>query len=90
MASPAVCGIIALLLSYHKSLGKTLTVDQVKDLLYANCVDLGDKGKDLQHGWGIIDPEKLFSASIQSLPKAVKKESGWDKFKNFFGKLFKR
>jgi subtilisin family serine protease len=90
MASPSISGIVALLLSYHKSLGKTLTVDQVKDLLYANCVDLGDKGKDLQHGWGIIDPEKLFSASIQSLPKAVKKESGWDKFKNFFGKLFKR
>jgi major intracellular serine protease len=91
MASPGISGIIALLLSYHKSLGETLTVDQVKNLLYENCIDLGDKGKDLQYGWGIIDPDKLFSASIQSLPRVVvKKETVFDKFKKLFKKLFKR
>jgi len=90
MASPVISGIVALLLSYHKSLGKTLTVEQVKNLLYANCIDLGDKGKDLQYGWGIIDPNRLFSASIQSLPRIIVKETVFDKIGNFFKKLFKR
>lgn len=90
MASPTICGIIALLLAYHKSLNKTLTVDQVKNLLYANSMNSGKNQKTLEHGWGIIDPEKLFAAEVLNIPVVVKPPTFKDKVKKFFGKLFGR
>ena len=55
MAAPHVSAIVANL----KSFNKNLTFDQVKELLKAHAVDLGDEGRDDHFGWGFIDVSDL-------------------------------
>jgi subtilisin len=82
MSSPFVCGVVALLLSYYKNLNKTVTMEDVRKLLLTTASDIGKKGFDKESGWGIVDPDKLFS----SLPIgiAIKKPSIWQKIKSLF------
>lgn len=61
MATPHVVGVIALMISYMRTLGRTLTPDQIKKLLLKTAIDVGASGFDSQHGYGIIDPEKIFN-----------------------------
>lgn len=86
MAAPVVSGIVALLIAFYKKQNKVLTVEEIKKILYNNALDVGDKGKDLHNGWGIINPEAIFGTSAQSF-KTVKL---LQKVKNFFGKIFKK
>ena len=51
MASPMVAGVAALMLSANNS----LTVDQVKTILYGTAVDLGAPGKDIYFGHGRVN-----------------------------------
>jgi major intracellular serine protease len=88
MAAPAVTGVIALLIAYHKQNNRTLTVNQIKKLMYASCIDLGEVGFDKQHGWGVVNPETLFNAEVQGI-KIKKKVSFLQKLKDFFKNLFK-
>lgn len=87
MAAPVVTGVIALLISYFKKQNKNISVDQIKQMLYNNALDVGEKGKDVQTGWGILNPEIIFedSASVQSF-KTLK---FLQKVKNFIYKLIK-
>lgn len=84
MAAPFVTGIVALLLSYYKGLNKTISVEDVRKLLLTTASDIGKKGFDKESGWGIVDPDKLFS----SLPNgiAIKKPSIWQKIKSIFNR----
>lgn len=82
MAGPHVAGVTALLLAYYKSHNKTINVDGVRNLLLTTAGDIGKKGFDKESGWGIIDPDKLFS----NLPSdiTIKKPSLWQKIKSIF------
>ena len=51
MASPVVAGVVALMLSANPS----LTVDEVKQILYSTAVDLGTAGKDDYFANGRVD-----------------------------------
>ena len=55
MASPHVAGTVALMISYARSQGISLSVDTIKQLLKATAVDLGQSGPDNDYGWGRID-----------------------------------
>ena len=82
MSGPHITGVVALLLSYYKNLNKIITVEDVRKLLLTTASDIGKKGFDKESGWGIVDPDKLFS----SLPIgiAIKKPSIWQKIKSLF------
>ena len=51
MAAPMVSGVAALLLYVNPS----LTVDEVRQALYASATDLGAAGKDDETGWGLVN-----------------------------------
>jgi len=81
MAAPAVSGVIALMLSYLKKNNKSLTVEEIKNLLYGTCLDIGKNGRDDDHGWGIINPESIFS---KMSGEPIKKKNIWQKFIGLF------
>ncbi|MEA4853344.1 MAG: GBS Bsp-like repeat-containing protein [Christensenella sp.] len=58
MASPVVAGVAALL--YAKDL--TLTVNEIKNILYSTATDLGTSGKDSYYGWGKINADSALLA----------------------------
>lgn len=51
MATPHVTAAVALLKTWNKS----LSVEEVKNILIENCVDLGAEGKDNKFGYGYIN-----------------------------------
>ena len=59
MASPVVAGVVALMLSAND----TLTVDQVKTILYGTAIDLGTPGKDIYFGNGRVDAQAAVLAA---------------------------
>lgn len=58
MATPIVCGAIALLLQKHKS----LTPNEVKYMLKKSCHNLNYPQN--HQGWGLVDIEKLISEEV--------------------------
>ena len=60
MASPVVAGVCALILSADP----TLTVAEVKDILYSTAVDLGDENRDDYFGWGRVDAYAAVLAAL--------------------------
>ena len=90
MAAPVISGVVALMISYYKSFNRTLKVSEIKKMLYDNAVDTGPKGKDLETGWGVINPDNLFVAT--SIDKTVVKNDKLtfvQKIKKIFFKVFK-
>ncbi len=57
LASPIVAGALALLKS--NSNYKYYDNEQIKEILYASCYDLGDLGKDWYYGYGALDISAL-------------------------------
>ena len=57
-ASPMVAGVIALYLSKNKN----ATISNLKDMLFASTKDLGNVGRDIYFGYGLIDADKLISS----------------------------
>lgn len=55
MASPLVSGALAQIFSYNPK----LSAQQVEDLLFKNCTNIGDVNK---YGWGLINMEKTMLA----------------------------
>lgn len=65
MASPMVAGVAALVLSANSS----LTVAEVKDILYVTAVDLGAPGRDDDYGYGRVNAAAAVAAAA-GLPYA--------------------
>ncbi len=63
MAAPVVSGVAALALSKNPS----LTVSELKDILYDTSVDLGDEGKDDIFGYGRIDAYEAVLAAYNAI-----------------------
>lgn len=59
MASPVVAGVVALMLSVNPS----LTVGEVKSLLYSTAVDLGTPGRDDYFGNGRVNAQAAVAAA---------------------------
>ncbi|MEX1307917.1 MAG: S8 family serine peptidase [Eubacteriales bacterium] len=54
MSSPVVAGVVALMLQADSS----LSVSEVKDVLYQSADDLGQAGKDIYYGNGVVNANK--------------------------------
>lgn len=74
MATPFVAGLVALLLAKHRKQeaetgqNDCKTVAQIKEHLVKYADDKGVVGKDLQWGYGVIDPVKLINAQEVTTP----------------------
>jgi serine protease len=55
MATPHVTGVAALILARARAAGNNLTPEQLKEELRLTAQDLGDKGRDDQFGYGLIN-----------------------------------
>lgn len=58
IATAHVSGVIALMLERDP----TLTPADVKLILETTATDLGPKGRDVQFGWGLVNPQKALAA----------------------------
>ncbi|MDP8234435.1 MAG: S8 family serine peptidase [Candidatus Saelkia tenebricola] len=69
MASPHVAGVAALILSINPS----LTVDDVKNIIYQSADDLGSPGKDRYFGYGRVNADKAVNSSdaVEGLKAAI-------------------
>jgi major intracellular serine protease len=85
MAAPTISGVVALIVGYYKKQEKTISVDEIKKLLYSTAIDVDVKGRDDTSGWGIINPISIFGSSEQR----VEIPSILNKLKNLFRNLFK-
>ncbi|MCB0878897.1 MAG: S8 family serine peptidase [Thermoleophilia bacterium] len=59
MATPAVSGMVALLLSKYPN----LTGEQVREVLTKSAVDIDEKGYDLNTGWGRVDAVRILETA---------------------------
>jgi subtilisin family serine protease len=83
-ACPFFSGIIALLLSKNKKENKKLTVQQIKDILIKNSIDVGEPGRDDKFGYGIINIKSLFCDFSDPEHPIVRKKTWWEKVKEKF------
>ncbi|RAK19854.1 pre-peptidase [Anoxybacillus vitaminiphilus] len=65
MASPIVAGVAALIKSKYPN----LNTYEVEYILENTAVDLGEKGFDLDYGYGLVNPEAALKYDIKNLPK---------------------
>ena len=86
MATPVVSGVVALIISKYRAENKSLSVDEVKKMLYTTAIDVEGKGWDNRSGWGIINPESIFGevVTIQGMPKKSKIKNLINKVLQFF------
>lgn len=68
MASPIVAGVAALIKSKHPN----LNTYEVEYILENTARDLGEKGFDLDYGYGLVNPEAALKFDIKNLPKFKK------------------
>ena len=61
MAAPFVVGVLALYLSYKKD----ATREDIMTALERTSKDVGEDGHDPQYGWGLINPQELFTVQSQ-------------------------
>lgn len=69
MATPFVAGVAALILAKHRNFGGSSEIKDKLDLLNHlryTALDLGDIGFDEHYGYGLINPQKLFTANIKN------------------------
>lgn len=63
MATPFITGVVALILSEHRKESKRTPIRNVEDLrehLLRGVVDLGEKGRDLGNGYGLVNVDEIF------------------------------
>lgn len=92
-ATPFVAGVVALLLAKHRKQEQQTgnndckTVDQIKEHLYKYSTN-GKLGKNIDWGWGAIDPVKIISendTATSIIDTNSKPLSFWQKVKKLFG-----
>ena len=59
-SGPHVAGLVALMLEANPS----LPVWQVQRMIESTCKDMGDPGRDLTHGEGMIQADKAVQAAL--------------------------
>lgn len=72
MATPFVCGVIALMVAQRRAFGKGDTLDEqheLKQVLRDSAIDAGDVGKDRDYGYGLINPEELLRMGEELKPQ---------------------
>lgn len=67
MASPMVAGIVALLKAYFPS----FSFSKIYDRLKKSVTDLGKRGFDTYHGWGMVDALKAFTLGITTTSRVL-------------------
>jgi hypothetical protein len=65
MASPIVAGVAALLKSKYPN----LNTYEVEYILETTATDLGEKGYDLEYGYGLVNPVAALKFDVKKLPK---------------------
>ncbi len=60
MASPIVTAVAAMVLSVKPD----LTVEQVKEIIYSTCTDLGNTGYDIYYGYGRVNAYEAVQKAI--------------------------
>jgi hypothetical protein len=65
MASPIVAGVAALIKSKYPD----LNTYEVEHILESTATDLGEKGFDLDYGYGLVNPEAALKYDVKNLPK---------------------
>lgn len=71
MASPIVAAVAAMVLSANPS----LTVEQVKDIIFSSCTDLGEEGYDIYFGYGRVNAYEAIQKALNDsfvVPESVK------------------
>lgn len=74
MATPAACGLTALMLSYSRAHPEVRPVRNNSELLTLwrdHAQDMGDPGKDTSFGWGIPDAAGVVRGSLLAPPPPV-------------------
>ncbi|AZB44596.1 peptidase S8/S53 subtilisin kexin sedolisin [Bacillus sp. FJAT-42376] len=64
MASPAVAGVVSLMLSKNPK----LTPYQINYILNKTAKDLGSKGYDISYGNGLVDPVAALTYNVKNVP----------------------
>lgn len=84
MASPALSGLCALVLSSHKKRGKTLTPDELYDHLKRISFDVGPQGFDEMYGWGIpVFKSETTGEPVIDDPPPAAPEPWWKRWFNW-------
>ncbi len=68
-ACPQVAGLIALM----KSIYRTLDVEEIREILHQTATDLGEDGRDLYYGYGLINASKAMEETKERWNKLVTK-----------------
>lgn len=89
MATPAACGLTALMLAAHQDDGNSFSVRNNRELREhwkANAQDVGEPGHDKSFGWGIPDAEGIVRAELPEKPDDGEDDGTDDSF-TLFGRL---
>jgi len=65
MAAPFVTGVLCLYVSSQKAEGQKVDHARVLSALAETCRDVGEKGRDPQYGWGLLDPHKMLAFDVR-------------------------
>jgi len=74
MSSPVIVGVCALILSANPS----LSVEQVKNILYSTADDLGAEGRDDFYGWGRVNAQAAVLMALDMVYKVELDEETMD------------
>ncbi|OLS31531.1 MAG: Thermophilic serine proteinase precursor [Candidatus Heimdallarchaeota archaeon AB_125] len=58
------CDQVAAVVGLMRTLNYSLTVDEIKDILYRSSTDIGKKGKDILYGHGLLNASKAVRAVL--------------------------
>ena len=78
-AAPQVAGVIALM----RSLNYSLTVNEIRDILHKSATDLGDPGRDIYFGYGLLNALKAVRAVLDPSILIEKTEKTNNNFVSF-------
>lgn len=83
MATPFVSGVVALMLSKHRTFGGQTAVKTQAELiehLRKTAIDMGMPGFDPYYGFGLINPEALLLSNLDRTLKTIVKEEFTSKY----------
>ena len=79
-SSPWIAGVVALMLSKHRTKGGTTPINNVEDVrehLKKAAIDMGPEGRDPMTGFGLIDVRKLIKNGENIMDELAAKFNEW-------------